>query len=212
LVESYLRGGGRLLVLASAAERGGVTSMLPSWGMRSMAVTLSGVRTLSGSEVIVSDFCEHEIAAALKGSRVVLGKPVAFVPSAVADAGMEKIDFFPVASVNDIAVAAAVERGGGAGDDIAVRPTRIVAVGDSSFVLNGMLSARANANRDFFLNCIAYLSGSGTVAFSGVEAGILTTQMDRQTWTEFLLSGSVVVPLGLFAVIIAFARLRKVGR
>jgi hypothetical protein len=47
LVESYLRQGGRLLVLASAAERGGVTSMLPAWGLRSTAVALQGVRTLS---------------------------------------------------------------------------------------------------------------------------------------------------------------------
>ncbi|MBR4938656.1 MAG: Gldg family protein, partial [Kiritimatiellae bacterium] len=204
MVESYLRQGGRLLVLAPDAERGGVVSLLPGWGLRPAKVTLSGTRTLSGDDVIVSDFSEHELSAPLKGSRIVLGRPVAFTPSAVADAGSGagKIDFVPLASVCDAVVAAAVERGGGAGDDIAVRPTRIIAVGDASFVMNGMLSARANANRDFFLNCVAYLSGSGKFDSGGSEAGVLTTGMDRGVRGRYLLSGAIAVPVAVFALML----------
>jgi ABC-2 type transport system permease protein len=211
MVESYLRQGGRLLVLAPDAERGGVVSLLPGWGLRPAKVTLSGTRTLSGDDVIVSDFSEHELSAPLKGSRIVLGRPVAFTPSAVADAGSGagKIDFVPLASVCDAVVAAAVERGGGAGDDIAVRPTRIIAVGDASFVMNGMLSARANANRDFFLNCVAYLSGSGKFDSGGSEAGVLTTGMDRDVRGRYLLSGAIAVPVAVFALmLLCFGRRR----
>lgn len=211
MVESYLRQGGRLLVLAPDAERGGVVSLLPGWGLRPAKVTLSGTRTLSGDDVIVSDFSEHELSAPLKGSRIVLGRPVAFTPSAVADAGSGagKIDFVPLASVCDAVVAAAVERGGGAGDDIAVRPTRIIAVGDASFVMNGMLSARANANRDFFLNCVAYLSGSGKFDSGGSEAGVLTTGMDRGVRGRYLLSGAIAVPVAVFALmLLCFGRRR----
>jgi ABC-2 type transport system permease protein len=211
LVESYLRQGGRLLVLASSAECGGVVSMLPGWGMRPVKVTLVGVRTLSGEDVIVSDFSGHELSSPLKGSRIVLGRPVAFTSSAVADAGTGagKIDFIPLATVNEAIVAASVERGAAAGSDIAVRPTRIVAVGDASFAMNGMLSARANANRDFFLNCIAYLSGAGTFDSGGVEAGVLTTGMDRGRRGRYLIFGSLVAPGAVFLLLlVCFGRRR----
>jgi hypothetical protein len=212
MVESYLRQGGRLLVLASSADRGGVVSTLPGWGLRLMKVALADARTLSGEDVIVSDFSGHELSAPLKGSRLVLGKPVSFAPSAVADAGTDagKIEFHPLAKVCDETVAAAVERGAIAGSDIAVRPTRIVAVGDASFVMNGMLSARANANRDFFLNCIAYLSGSGSFDTGGVEAGVLTSGMDRLERGRYLLFGSLIAPVAVFLTLLAiFGRRRS---
>lgn len=203
LVESYLRRGGRLLVLLSAAERGGVTPLLPAWGMRSTAVALPNARTLSGSDVVVSDFADHDLSRSLTGSRMVLGKPVGFVPSAVADAGAGKIEFVPVATVEGTAIAASVERGAEAGNDIAIRPTRIVAVGDSTFVMNGMLAARANANRDFFLNCVAYLSGSEPFGSGGNEAGMLVAGMDRGMKVRFLLIGSLAVPLAVCMLMLA---------
>ena len=211
LVESYLRKGGRLLVLASAAERGGVVSMLPAWGMRSMVVSLQNARTLTGGDVVVCDFSEHELSASLKGSRIVLGKPIAFAPSAVADAGAgtSKIDFSSVAMVEDVAVAAVVERGAGAGSDIAVSPTRIVAVGDSSFVMNGMLAARANANRDFFLNCVAYLSGSDTFGIGADEAGILVTGMDRESRMKFMVLASFAAPVLIFLFMLFLSSARR---
>jgi hypothetical protein len=211
LVESYLRKGGRLLVLASSAERGGVVSMLPAWGMRPMAVSLQNVRTLTGGDVVVSDFSGHELSAPLKGSRIVLGKPIAFAPSAVADAGAGtgKIDFAAVATVDDSAVAAAVERGAGAGSDIAVSPARIVAVGDSGFVMNGMLSARANANRDFFLNCVSYLSGSEAFGAGADDAGVLITGMDRDSRMGFLVSAALAAPVLAFLAMLLLSSARR---
>jgi hypothetical protein len=75
--------------------------------------------------------------------------------------------------------------------------------------MNGMLSARANANRDFFLNCVAYLSGSGKFDSGGSEAGVLTTGMDRGVRGRYLLSGAIAVPVAVFALmLLCFGRRR----
>jgi len=194
-LDAYLKQGGRLLVL-QASEQGGVSSLLPAWGLRPIAQPLTGARTLSGSDVIVSEFTAHAISAPLKGSQVVFERPLSFSPSAATQggAGADRLEYASVAKVGPQAVAAAVERGAGAGADLAIRPTRIVAVGDASFVMNGPLAARANANRDFFLNCVAFLSGTDAAAASGTETAVLTTGMDRAARVRLAVSLAGAVP------------------
>ncbi|MBO7721259.1 MAG: Gldg family protein [Kiritimatiellae bacterium] len=205
-VDSHLREGGRLLVLMSSTKTGGVVSMLPSWGIRPVDAPIMEAKTLTGTDVIVSDFTDHAISAPLKGSRIVLDRPVTFVPSAVAEtggSGADNIGFSAVAVVGPAAVAAAVERGVGGGGDLAVRPTRIVAVGDASFAMNGQLAARASANRDFFLNCAAYLSGADAHAFGGEGFDTLETGLDRAgrlrhlAWTAAFVPAAAVLLLAL---------------
>ena len=152
-IDAYLRAGGRLLVMIGQPGEGGVASLLPSWGIRTVSLPLSGAKTLSGTDTIVSDFADHEITASLAGSRIVLEKPLVFTKSAAAESGSgaDRIEFTPVAVAGQSAVVAAIERGSGAGSDLALRPTRLVAVGDPAFVVNGQLAERANANRDFFM-------------------------------------------------------------
>lgn len=207
LIDSYLRGGGRLLVLMSAARDGGLSSLLSAWGIRPLAAQpVVGAKTLSGTDVVVSGFADHAISAALKGSRIVLERPVSFAPSAAAAVGAEgadRIEFSPVARVGMTAFAAAVERGAGAGADLAIRPTRIVAVGDAGFVLNGQLETRANANRDFFLNCVAYLAGADAPGSGGAEAGVLRAGMDRAARIRHTLVSSVAVPGAVFLLMVA---------
>lgn len=202
-LDAYLKSGGRLLVLL-ASEQGGVASLLPSWGMRPMAQPLTGSRTLSGSDVIVSDFTDHAISAPLRGSQIVLEHPFAFAPSAATEGGVgaDRLEYASVAKVGTLAVAAAIERGAGAGTDLALRPTRIVTVGDASFAMNGPLAARANANRDFFLNCVAYLSGSDALAASGTETAVLTAGMDRTTRIRFAAVLGGAVPLAVVLVML----------
>ena len=145
----------------------------------------------------------------LKGERLVFERPLSFAPSAAADsgAGADRILFTPVASFGGVALAAAVERGAGAGSDLAVRPTRIVVVGDASFAMNGSLAARANANRDFFLNCIAFLSGTDAGGSSGTGGGVLEFDMDRSVrrrhlvWSVFAMPGIVFVLLALASLL-----------
>ena len=212
-IDTYLRGGGRLLVLTSSADSGGVLSLLPSWGLRGAAFQFAGARTASGSDVIVGEFSEHAISRPLEGSRIILERPVAFMPSAAAEAGTgaDRVEFTPLARSGSSVLAAAVERGVGAGADLSIRPTRIVAIGDATFAMNGQLAARASANRDFFLNCVAYLSGTDASVASGADAGALVTGFDRDGRLRFLLVTAGALPAAVAAamLLVAFRRRRR---
>lgn len=210
-LDAYLRAGGRLLVLMGAPGQGGVSSLLPAWGIRPVVQPLVGVPTRSGSDVIVSDFAEHPISTRLDGLRIVLEKPVSFTSSAVAESGTgaDRVEFSSIARIGTSALVAAVERGAGAGSDLSIRPTRIVAIGDSTFAMNGQLAARANANRDFFLNAVAFLSGTDATGASGVPADVLVVNLDRASRARFVLVSSLAVPGGVFLLLLVVALRRR---
>ena len=184
---------------------------------------LIGAKTLSGTDAVVSDFPGHDTTAGFAGSRIVLESPLAFVPSAAvgsasADgaaaggpAGADRIVFSPVACIGRSAVVAAVERGGGAGSDLEIRPTRIVAIGDGLFAVNGQLAARANGNRDFFMNVVAYLSGSDPSGGDGRNPGVLSSNADRDGKIDSLAASAGVAPLAVFLAmsLVAFRRRRR---
>ena len=214
VLDAYLRAGGRLMVMTSSAQVDGLASLLATWGIRPQERPVTSSKTVSGTDVIVSGFGDHPISSAMKGLRIVLERPVSFEPSvaAAAGSGADAIGFSAIAHVDDVALAVVVERGAGAGKDIAVRPTRIVAVGDAGFVLNGQLAARANANCDFFLNCIAYLAGTTPSAAGGEDSGVLTTGMDRSTRFRHMAASSVAFPAAVFLLLVAIAARRRFRR
>lgn len=213
-LESYLKEGGRLLVLMGADSDGGLAAFLPAWGIRPTSVDLGALPTISGSDVIVSDFSDHPISSALGGSRLVLERPTSFLPSVAAESvsGADRIDYSPVASVGKTAFAVLTERGSGAGQDLAIRPTRLVAVGDASFVMNGALASRANANRDFFLNCTSYLSGASVTGVAGEETGVLTTGFDRRTRLRHAVASSLLFPSFVVLVLVVEVLRRRRSR
>ena len=210
----YLRQGGRLLVLTGGSVQGGVASLLPAWGLRPVARPLTGLRTLSGTDVVVTDFSSHAVSGRLAGSQLVLERPITFDPSGVAEngTGADKIEFTSVATVGGHAVAAVVERGVGVGKDLSdLRPTRIVAVGDATFVANGPLQSRANANRDFFLNCVAFLAGAEASGGTGVETDRLSFCIDRAQRVRYVFITGLAVPAAvfLFFAALVFRRRRR---
>ncbi len=211
-IEAYLLGGGRMLALVENADNSGVNSILPQWGMKVAATPkLTGARTLSGTDVIVDDFGEHSISSPLKGTQLVFDRPVSLQPSAatVSGSGADKVEYSMLAGVLDQSLAAIGERGAGAGSDLALRPTRVAAVGDAQFVMNGQLAARQNANRDFFLNIVAYLSGVDAVVMSGTEAGVLTLVYDREERIRIAVILVGVVPFTLFMLMVLNAVRRR---
>lgn len=210
-LDKYLNeAGGRLMVLLNAAETGGVAAKLPSWGIRPVAFTANAVRRLASTGVIVSDLSEHAISRPLANCRIVLENPVAFVPSAAAGGGKaDRIEFAELATVGGSCVAAVAERGVGAGKDIGFHPMRIVALGDASFAMNNSLRSRANANRDFFMNCIAYLSGTDAIVGSGSESGLLVTGMDDAARRRFFIVSVGALPLTLFLLFSGLVALRR---
>lgn len=213
-LDGYLRAGGRLLVMTDDTEGTGIGSLLPVWGVKVNSPQIISVGTLSGANVLVSDFADHPICSGLSGSRLVVEHPVCFVPSAAVEAGggADRLEFTPIAGVGSSSVIVAVERGATIGNDLAIRPTRIVVFGDPSFVMNGQLSARANGNRDIFLNAVSFLAGSDQYGFVGSESEVLLTGMDRSARAQFALKTIAFVPLCVFFVMaVAAIRRRRRG-
>ena len=210
MLDAYLRGGGRLFVLIDTSRAGGLASLLTAWGIRPQELSVRTGKTVSGTDVVVSGFAEHPATMSLRGLRVVLERPVSFVPSATAAAGVgaDRIEYSALAKSDEVAVAASSERGTGAGSDLAIRPTRIIAVGDAGFALNGQLAARANANRDFFLNCVAYLAGTDAPGAGG-EADMLVCGMDRTAKGRLIVVSAVVLPALVFVLLAAVAARRR---
>lgn len=210
-LDKYLNeSGGRLMVLLNADETGGVAAKLPSWGIRPVAFTATAVPRQAATGVIVSDLSEHAISRPLANCRIVLETPVAFVPSAAAGSGKaDRIEFAELASVGGSCVAAVAERGVGAGKDIGFHPMRIIVLGDASFAMNNPLRSRANANRDFFMNCVAYLSGTDAIVGSGSETGRLVTGMDDVARRRFFIASVGVFPLTVFVLFAGFIWLRR---
>ena len=213
-LDAYLRAGGRLLVFLGAAGEGdGLASLLSAWGLKAVpAPRPAEAKTLTGTDVVVSSFAAHPVSAPLRGSRILLDRPTAFAPSAAvtSGAGADRIVFSALASSGDSALAAAVERGAGAGDDLAIRPTRIIAVGDATFALNGTLAARANANRDFILNSVAYLSGADVPGADGSsEAGALVSGLDRASRRRLVAVTAVGVPATVFLLLAGLTLRRR---
>lgn len=198
-VDQFLKQGGRVLVLMDS-EEGGIASILPQWGILATRGAFKGVRTMSGTDVVVDDLSSHVISEPLIGSQIVIDKPLVFERSAAAkfEGAADKLEFSALASLEDQALVVAIERGSLLGQDLAIRPTRIVAIGDTSFVLNGQLASRKNANRDFFLNAVAYLAGADTSAGSGQEWNQFVTGMDRRMRINFMVFSSVLIPGAVF--------------
>lgn len=210
-LDAYLREGGRLLLMTRSIDESGLASLMATWGLRSTMLVGSGLKTMSGSDVIVDKFAEHPISSTMLGSRIVLERPISFVPSVVAETGtgVDRIGFSAIAECVGSAVVASIERGGGIGSDIAMRPTRIVAVGDPSFVINGQLAARACGNRDFFLNCIAYLSGSDVYGDGGDVAGVLASGMDQQERLKQTIWSAAVIPLSVLLIMVFYVMRKR---
>ena len=107
-----------------------------------------------------------------------------------------------------LTLAAALERGGGVSRDLAIRPTRIVVIGDATFVLNGSLARRANANRDFFLNSLAWLAGLDALTEARTPGNVVVTRMDRSDWMRFC-GFAALLPAGLVLVLWALMSLYR---
>lgn len=209
-IDAYLKQGGRVLVMMDNPKEGGINSLLPQWGVNAARANFTDVRTLSGSDVIVSDFSDHVAANLLKGTQLILERPLVFTASAATTLSnaADALEFSSIASVGGRTVVASVERGAMLGEDLAIRPTRLVVIGDPSFVLNGQLRLRQNANRDFFLNVVSFLSGIDAVTGSGREWNQLSTGFDRHSRVIFTLAGSFLIPsaIFLFLVLVVFRR------
>lgn len=206
-LEGWLRAGGRLLVLAAAGPNAGVGALLANLGVKVLPFQVVSPRTLSGSDVVVRDFAEHAVTRPLIGGTAVFGGAVAL--AATSSVQTEGVVYTELARTDASAwgesepsvrpwtrdatsepggplpLVVAVERGGDVAKEVALRPMRLVVVGDASFVSNGALALRGNANRDIFLNSLAWLAGLDALTASRMPGNAVTTGMDRAGWFRF---------------------------
>jgi hypothetical protein len=95
-----------------------------------------------------------------------------------------------------VTMVALAERGAFVAKDVAYTATRICVVGETDFVMNATLGRRANANQDFFMNILAWLSGIDAVTASSLGGdAMLVTGFDRREWYLLMAWASAGIPL-----------------
>jgi hypothetical protein len=163
-IEDYLAQGGRLLALFNFAMAGkdtGLEDILGRWGVEvGKTVVRDPDNTMSGSDVIVSEFGKHPLVNPLLASRLHLVLPRAIrktaipVPSAdaprvdeLAFTGPQGTTGAPGAAPGRLPLMVAVEKGALQGVVTERGSTRMVIVGDSVFLTNRQIDSAAN--RDF---------------------------------------------------------------
>ena len=231
-LEACLTHGGRLLYLVNPAKPSGLEGTLERWGVQVTAWTAVSRETMSGHDTVILRYGDLAITRGLTNSATVfLGSRCIQAATTAAEAsGADRAKFTALALTGPegwgarapevqtrvfdphedlpgpVAVAAAVERGGEAGKDITLQPTRLVVVGEDGFVSNPMLATRSSANRDIFVNALNWLTGieRGTGVSGGGDAA-LWTGLDRRGWMRFTLfaagaAPTVVLVLGLLVV------------
>ena len=194
----FISHGGRILVAESGRPESGIRMILDRIGIAPVSEGAVHAGTTDGSDIVISDFGEHAVSAPLYGSAVVFSKGICRyqVPSsAVADAHGFSVSALCPGGALSFAVAA--EKGSALRSDLAIRPARLVVIGDPSFFINETLYSRANANRDFFLNSVAWLAGLDVSGAVGVADNVLSVRMDRSSRIRFLVCASVAVPLAV---------------
>jgi ABC-type uncharacterized transport system involved in gliding motility auxiliary subunit len=222
LIASYLQRGGRMLYMAAPRQKSGLEPILEEWGIRVTSLVATSARTLTGQDVLINTFASHPSTLELRNASVVFGGPVCLElishpspkegdrPQALALAltdeqgwGESEPELLPRQFnpqrgelKGPVTVVALSERGAFVAKDVAYTATRICVIGEADFVMNGTLGYRANANRDFLLNMLAWLSGIDAVTASSLGGdAMLVTGFERRDW--YVLMGWAVagVPL-----------------
>jgi hypothetical protein len=208
-VGMFIAHGGRILVADSGLPESGVRVMLDRIGIVPVAERKERAGTTDGFDIIVSDFGDHAISTHLHGSAVLFanGAKRYFVPAAQVS-NAHGFSLSALCPSGEYPFVVAAEKGAALRSDLAIRPARIVAIGDPSFFLNEALRSRANANRDLLLNSIAWLAGLDVSGAAGVSDSVLSVRMDRASRIRFLVYSSFVFPLAV-AVLVGIGTSRR---
>jgi len=181
VIKKYVDDSGRLLFMADSGVETGLEKVLETWGIRLGTGRVVGA-TLTGRELLINSYGDHPITERLKNLTTIFNLPRAVQTAATAgqpsDKSADKPRVMVLASSSDegwaemspnqnppkfdtgvdrpgpVSVAVAVEKGG-LPVDVEIKPTRLVVIGDSTFVSNGALLA--GYSPDFFVNSLNWL-------------------------------------------------------
>jgi len=222
LIAMYLQRGGRMLYMAAPRQKSGLEQVLEEWGIRLTSLIATSPHTLTGQDVLINTFANHPTTLELRNASVVFGGPACLElvsnpspkegdrPQTVALAltdeqgwGESEPELLPRQFnpqrgelKGPVTVVALSERGAFVAKDVAYTATRICVIGEADFVMNGTLGYRANANRDFLLNMLSWLSGIDAVTASSLGGdAVLVTGFERRDW--YVLMGWAVAGIPL---------------
>ena len=231
LMDAFLKKGGRLLYMVSHHKETGMEAALSDWGIQLTPFTAVSPKTASGSNIVISQFTEHICTRNLNNASVVFENATCLavttrtnrldetdapraVPLALSDEagwGERHPEIFPrqfdphSEQKGPVIVAAVAERGLSAAKDLAYRAPRIAVIGEANFISNSALSARTNANRDFFMNVMNWLSAIDTSTASSLGGdAVLVTGFVRSDWIYLLLWSAGIIPALFFLSGIVF--------
>ncbi|MBI1991945.1 MAG: GldG family protein [Candidatus Omnitrophica bacterium] len=226
LLQSYLDQGGRCLALIDPLEDTGLDGLLERWGMTlGMDVVVDPARRIpfvSAANLLVTSYTEHPIVERMKTLMTLFPLARSLRPATTAPEGLTvtplaltsvegwgetqtTVEPFQFTEGQDlpgpVPIATASERATPA-------RTRLVAIGDSDFIVNAQLGNIGN--RDFLLGAIHWLVeqeqfiGIGPKALESIKLNLTSGQLTGVFWVSFL-----AMPLGFALLGIGMWLLRR---
>lgn len=232
IVKKYLDDSGRLLLMADNGVETGLEKILQAWNIRLGSERVVGA-TLTGRELLLSNFGNHPITEQLKNMTTILNspRPIHLLPgSRPADQSADKPNVVTLAATSDegwlemspnqapprfdagvdrrgpIPVAVAVEKGN-LPADVEIRPTRLVVTGDSTFICNGALLA--GYTPDFFINALNWLlERKDAPTFAPKPPSRLRLNINRKQMQMIYILAVLIIPasIALIGLIVSLGR------
>jgi len=183
MLSDYLNRNGRVLFMLDAGVTTGLEKMLEAWGVKLAQDVVVGL-TLTGRELVVANYGNHPVTRLLRKVTTLFYAPRSVEPiwndNAAARADRPLVSILAINTANGwaetdptqspprfdadadrrgpISVAVAVEKGLQGSLGVAVKPTRLIVIGDSAFVSNGALTSGIGGNTDLFLSAVNWLT------------------------------------------------------
>ena len=216
VIDRYLRRGGRLLVLFAHRAMSGMENLLAEWGITVGDSLVLDTQNTDNGVLIVSQFGNHPVTRPLANSRLYLFLPRAVDAQPVANilGAPAQIKPLLLSGTNGIAVTAfapdgyrlsaedrrgaiplavAVERGSVPGVAASLGTTRIVAVGESTFLANSFIELAGN--RHFAATAVNWLLDRSQFLGGIQPAPIHTYQITMTPFQERMLRWFLLVIL-----------------
>ncbi|MBI3010050.1 MAG: Gldg family protein [Candidatus Omnitrophica bacterium] len=230
LIQDYLQRGGRLLALIDPLVDSGLDGLLERWGLRlGMDVVVDPTQQIpfvSPANVLITTYTQHPVVEKMKtlitlfplarSVNPVEPAPAGISVSALAlttEGGWGEVEVsvknFEFNADKDlpgpVSVAAVSESHPSAPiDETLTQPpaqARIVAIGDSDFILNGQLGNVGN--RDFLLAAVLWLIeqqeriGIGPKTLESLKLSLTQRELMNTLWFSFLAMPAIVGMLGI---------------
>jgi len=218
-IEQYLDQGGRLFALFNSTTKGresGLENIMARWGVIvGASAVVDSANSLKGDGIAVMAFSKHPAVQSLLGSRLDLIAPrtVTSRPLINAPADAPKVVILaasgktavlrdePKGKPDQYPLAVAVEKGAPPGVVTERGSTRMVVVGDSLFLANGMIDFDANSDFarlavNWLLDRPQFLDGIDPKPFTEFRIAMTKTQLQGVRWILLAAMPGTILLLG----------------